>query len=241
MGLGDIQTKLGEKKAMTTVVPAFSLSWVCFTALNGYKKDVYNKTLRCMTHELLPSALSEPGHQSSQVSWVSCKGCPSASPEHGHERSWSCGPCGGCPIRLTWTLTWHKSFWLSKQFVHQRVDNVEQFVPSAVWQHISTFDNPADMLTRGTNASNFCMSSHWLKGLVCLNNCTKEHICTDVFNAVVSSLLPEVLDEDKVSANCIPSKGNFQCVIDTMLKDFIQLLKWFVWLFMFWGLSAWLS
>jgi hypothetical protein len=60
--------------------------------------------------------------------------------------------------------------WLNKEpqlfqtFVGNRVSKVQSLVPREKWFYVNTVDNPADLGTRGINASRFLNEAAWLNG-----------------------------------------------------------------------------
>ena len=61
-------------------------------------------------------------------------------------------------------LHWLLSTKPLKQFIANRTQAIKKLFPVAVWSHCPTHDNPADMLTRGINATQFHSSSLWPHG-----------------------------------------------------------------------------
>ena len=60
-------------------------------------------------------------------------------------------------------LHWIHSQKKLKQFILHHVQEINQTFPTAVWHYCSTGDNPADLLTRGTNCKVFT-NSLWIQG-----------------------------------------------------------------------------
>jgi len=63
------------------------------------------------------------------------------------------------------TLGWVKgnpSRW--KQFVANRVSEIQSLVDPSVWRHVPGSQNPADLLTRGLSAANLMHSECWING-----------------------------------------------------------------------------
>ena len=61
-------------------------------------------------------------------------------------------------------LHWLLSTKLLKQFIANCTQEIKKLFSVAVWSHCPTHDNPADMLTRGINATQFHSSSLWPHG-----------------------------------------------------------------------------
>ena len=61
-------------------------------------------------------------------------------------------------------LHWLHSAKPLKQFTANRTQEIKKLFPVTVWSHCPTHDNPADMLTRGINATQLRTSSLWLHG-----------------------------------------------------------------------------
>lgn len=60
-------------------------------------------------------------------------------------------------------LHWIHSQRKLKQFISHRIGEITQTFPSTVWRYCPTGDNPADLLTRGTNCEVF-VNPLWLQG-----------------------------------------------------------------------------
>ncbi len=74
------------------------------------------------------------------------------------------------PHIYAWTdtsivLCWlRKSISSLKTFVAHRISAIQQAVPSTHWRHVSSKDNPADLLSRGTTPSSLISSDLWWHG-----------------------------------------------------------------------------
>ncbi|XP_076278422.1 uncharacterized protein LOC143208163 [Lasioglossum baleicum] len=76
---------------------------------------------------------------------------------------------GGTPVHF-WTdstvaLAWirsHPSRW--KPFVAHRVAELQTLLPGALWRHVGTADNPADLATRGISAVELRAATLWWNG-----------------------------------------------------------------------------
>lgn len=77
---------------------------------------------------------------------------------------------------LYW-LAAHPSRW--KTFVANRCANIHNTIPKGLWRHVSSADNPADMLSRGLEVDEFIDNELWLKGPPWLN----QYI--DIYNQAV--------------------------------------------------------
>ena len=66
-----------------------------------------------------------------------------------------------------------------KQFVRNRVLEIQDLTDSNSWKYCPTEDNPADMLTRGESANSLIMSSKWIHGPEWLMNGNKENVRED--------------------------------------------------------------
>ncbi|XP_043466366.1 uncharacterized protein LOC122501154 [Leptopilina heterotoma] len=64
-------------------------------------------------------------------------------------------------VTLAW-LNQHPSRW--KTFVANRVSYIQTELPSAVWRHVSSHDNPADLATRGISPETLHDSRLWWNG-----------------------------------------------------------------------------
>ena len=64
-------------------------------------------------------------------------------------------------IVLNW-LRKHPCHW--KTFVANRVSYIQTELPSAIWAHVSTKENPADLATRGSEAMELSQSDLWWRG-----------------------------------------------------------------------------
>lgn len=64
-------------------------------------------------------------------------------------------------IALHWI---HKEPYQCETFVANRVASIQQNSDVRVWRHVSTVDNPADLLTRGTTATELVNNRMWLHG-----------------------------------------------------------------------------
>jgi hypothetical protein len=51
-----------------------------------------------------------------------------------------------------------------KQFVSNRVAEIQRLTNHATWRHVPTSDNPADIISRGLNPSQLQKSELWLNG-----------------------------------------------------------------------------
>lgn len=51
-----------------------------------------------------------------------------------------------------------------KQFVANRVRDIQQTIPAVNWHYINTRENPVDLATRGLSASTFQNKPIWLNG-----------------------------------------------------------------------------
>ena len=76
-----------------------------------------------------------------------------------------------------------------KTFVSHRVAAIQDLIPASKWHHVSTTENPADLLSRGVPASQLHSSSLWWQGPSWLR-CTPEKWPKPHF--VAPSKLPEV-------------------------------------------------
>lgn len=56
-------------------------------------------------------------------------------------------------------LAWLFSFRPLNRDVRERVDNIHKFVPNAVWRHVSSQENPADLVYRGIKCEPFLENS----------------------------------------------------------------------------------
>ena len=56
----------------------------------------------------------------------------------------------------------NKGAW--KPFVNNRVKDIHNLVPEAVWHHCRTDENPSDLGTRGATATRLQNSSLWWEG-----------------------------------------------------------------------------
>ncbi len=70
---------------------------------------------------------------------------------------------------VMWTDSQIVLHWLSsqkplKQFIHNRVKEINSLYPSTTWHYCPTSDNPADLLTRGVSADQLRSSSIWQHG-----------------------------------------------------------------------------
>ena len=76
--------------------------------------------------------------------------------------------CRDMPIHL-WSDSQIVLYWISskkqlkQQFVSHRIQEITQAFPSKMWNYCPTGDNPADLLTRGTN-SEVLHDSLWMHG-----------------------------------------------------------------------------
>jgi len=62
-------------------------------------------------------------------------------------------------------LCWlRKSQSTLKQFVHNRVKTIQQLIPTAQLRHISTRENPADLLSKGMTAQDLVECRLWCEG-----------------------------------------------------------------------------
>jgi hypothetical protein len=104
-------------------------------------------------------------------------------------------------VALSW-IRGDPSRW--KQFVGNRVREIQDLVPPSVWSHCPGKDNPADLLTRGMKASDLVTSEMWLCGpkwlatgdfplapVLNLEDCTEETtVLLTVPPIVVTPVLP---------------------------------------------------
>lgn len=51
-----------------------------------------------------------------------------------------------------------------KMFVSNRVQTIRENTRHAIWSHIATDENPADLVSRDMNAPKFIESNLWLQG-----------------------------------------------------------------------------
>lgn len=69
-----------------------------------------------------------------------------------------------------WTDSQIVLAWLNKEpgtlkiFVNNRVQEIHKLTASADWRHVASGDNPADLLSRGTTASELRVSNQWWHG-----------------------------------------------------------------------------
>ncbi|GFV43157.1 uncharacterized protein TNCV_1574031 [Trichonephila clavipes] len=64
-------------------------------------------------------------------------------------------------IALSWIKT---SLHLLKTFVANRVAKIQELTVNFSWHHISSENNPADLVSRGLNVSDLIKSPLWWKG-----------------------------------------------------------------------------
>ncbi|XP_011312921.1 uncharacterized protein [Fopius arisanus] len=69
-------------------------------------------------------------------------------------------------VALAW-ITSHPSRW--KEFVHNRVAEIQETLPEATWRHISGKDNPADCASRGISTNQLIEHPLWWSGPDWLN------------------------------------------------------------------------
>ena len=58
-------------------------------------------------------------------------------------------------------LGWINSSQFAKQYVRQRVENIRNLIPDAIWHYVPTTDNPADLLSRGMLAEKYLNCKVW--------------------------------------------------------------------------------
>ncbi|GBN93923.1 hypothetical protein AVEN_200011-1 [Araneus ventricosus] len=64
-------------------------------------------------------------------------------------------------IALAWIKTPHEKL---KTYVSNRVKTINTLCPNFDWRHVNSADNPADLISRGTSATNLVNNSLWFHG-----------------------------------------------------------------------------
>ena len=64
-------------------------------------------------------------------------------------------------VVLAW-LQAHPSRW--KPFMANRVSEIVSSIPTAIWGHVRSAENPADLPTRGITPAQLCEAKHWWQG-----------------------------------------------------------------------------
>lgn len=103
----------------------------------------------------------------------------------------------------TITLCWIRdspSRW--KTFVANRVGEIQQLTKIGDWYHVKSSDNPADLISRGTDSETLLNSNLWWKGPSYLVGENVE-TCPNQFS------MPEVLPEQRMVVNAISISENF--------------------------------
>ena len=100
-----------------------------------------------------------------------------------------------CTIHL-WSdsqivLHWINSSKKLKPFVNTRVSEIASTFPASCWQYCPTFDNPADLLTRGITSQQLLLSTIWKHGPAWLTS--KSHWPTWHPTEVIHSQHPETI------------------------------------------------
>ena len=101
-----------------------------------------------------------------------------------------------------------------KTFVANRVQEIQNLTAPSRWGHVSGTDNPADLLTRGLDATHFMKSSLWLNG--------PSWMRAGVFpqsNAFISQEKEELIDKELRVTQCVTT------VVDTK-EPLLQTSKW---------------
>ncbi|XP_032682417.1 uncharacterized protein LOC116849399 [Odontomachus brunneus] len=109
-------------------------------------------------------------------------------------------PCY-CWTDSTVVLAWiqqHPSRW--KQFVANRVHEIQSRIPDAKWMHVSSNDNPADCASRGCSGDEIINMTLWWKGPSWL---MKSQASWPIQKSLTSSDMS--LEQRTVSLQCSPS------------------------------------
>ena len=64
-------------------------------------------------------------------------------------------------VVLGWIRTSNKEF---KQFVENRLREIRRLAPSELWKYVPTKQNPADIASRGTTATQLVVNKLWCNG-----------------------------------------------------------------------------
>ena len=63
-----------------------------------------------------------------------------------------------------WTDSTATLYWIRKQYVAHRVDEIRKLTPTKVWRHCPGIQNPADLPSRGTTVQQLIESELWWRG-----------------------------------------------------------------------------
>lgn len=121
-----------------------------------------------------------------------------------------------CWTDSTIVLAWIQStsrMW--KTFVANRVSEIQELTSDCVWQHISTDENPADIISRGCTATELLASKLWWSGPNWLSN-TLELKSENIE-------MPTELPEQRISANACAT--TVKCDMLTKFSSFNRLVR----------------
>ena len=99
-------------------------------------------------------------------------------------------------------LHWLHSSKRLKQFIANRVQEINTAFPDIPWSYCPTYDNPADLLTRGLTNVQLNSSQLWQHGPQWLTNPAQRPIWNH------SEILHLQIDEEVVTESCMVSKSN---------------------------------
>lgn len=115
-----------------------------------------------------------------------------------------------------------------KSFVANRISEIIEMTKAADWRYVPTAANPADLISRGVNASRLCrMELRW-SGPSFLS---KDESCWTTLKATASDELPEIIKTyTNIIENSIITFENYSNLIKlervfTLIKRFISNLK----------------
>lgn len=104
-----------------------------------------------------------------------------------------------------------------KTFVANRVAKVQTITSSASWAHVSSTDNPADLLSRGMSMEDFVQSSHWFHG--------PKWLTEPVEHWPVSKFSQTDQIESRAAVECKPQTTEHLVGMSTIKLQEIQLLQ----------------
>ncbi|XP_055931926.1 uncharacterized protein LOC129962212 [Argiope bruennichi] len=96
-------------------------------------------------------------------------------------------------LKVSNTYYWSDSMivltWIKKEtpqlktFVANRVATLQDLSCQEQWRHVSSGDNPADLISRGVNPSKMLKSNLWWEGPAFLKN--SEYPCREISDTVI--------------------------------------------------------